>query len=424
AAGTSVISYTVTTNNCSTISTQTITVNALPVVAAITGAFNVCAGSNTTLSNTTVGGVWSSASTNIATIDASGMVTGIAAGTSVISYTVTTNNCSTTSTQTITVNALPVVAAITGTFNVCAGSNTTLSNTTVGGVWSSASTNIASIDASGMVTGLTAGTSLISYNVTSNGCSSTATQTVTILSQQLAPVVTNKAFCLGDATGMLKAAGNGNNSVIWYGSNAIGGISSATAPSPITNKVGSVDYYVSQQNSVTGCESKRAKLTVIINPIPEKPIITRDISGSLFSSSITGNQWYVNGNVLIGDTLQKLKADQFANYSTKLNQNGCFGPMSDPYFNFDVVVRNTNINEFARVYPNPVQSWIKIDFTFADNIQIDVRILDLSGRVVTEKRKLETGALINVAGLMRGLYGYELVGKNGRILFSAMFMKD
>ncbi|MEI8075687.1 MAG: LamG-like jellyroll fold domain-containing protein, partial [Bacteroidota bacterium] len=111
----------------------TITVNALPVVAAITGAFNVCAGSNTTLSNTTVGGVWSSASTNIATIDASGMVTGIAAGTSVISYTVTTNNCSTTSTQTITVNALPVVAAITGTFNVCAGSNTTLSNTTVGG---------------------------------------------------------------------------------------------------------------------------------------------------------------------------------------------------------------------------------------------------------------------------------------------------
>jgi len=70
----------------------------------------VCVNSTIQLSNTTTGGVWSTSDANIATVDNTGLVTGIAAGSVTISYTVTNaSNCSTTATSTVTVNALPVI---------------------------------------------------------------------------------------------------------------------------------------------------------------------------------------------------------------------------------------------------------------------------------------------------------------------------
>jgi hypothetical protein len=80
---------------------------------------SVCVGATTTYTNSTAGGAWSSSNTAIATVDNTGSVTGISAGTAVISYTVTNaNNCSTAVTAGITVNALPT-ATISGTTSVC-----------------------------------------------------------------------------------------------------------------------------------------------------------------------------------------------------------------------------------------------------------------------------------------------------------------
>ncbi|RYD96448.1 MAG: tandem-95 repeat protein, partial [Sphingobacteriales bacterium] len=186
ASGTSIISYTVTdaTTGCATTVNYTITVNAKPVVAAISGTGDVCVNGTRTLTNTTANGVWASASTNIATISTAGVVTGVASGTSIISYTVTdaTTGCATTVNYTITVNARPVVAAIAGTGDVCVDGTRTLTNTTANGVWSSASTNIATISTTGVVTGIASGTSIISYTVTdaTTGCATTVNYTITV----------------------------------------------------------------------------------------------------------------------------------------------------------------------------------------------------------------------------------------------------
>jgi hypothetical protein len=55
-------------------------------------------------------------------------------------------------TANVTVAILPVVAAITGTTNVCTGNSATLSTTTTGGSWSSAMPLIATVSASGAAT--------------------------------------------------------------------------------------------------------------------------------------------------------------------------------------------------------------------------------------------------------------------------------
>ena len=168
--------------NCSNTATVNVTAIAFPVVPSITGSTNVCVGSTTTLANTTSGVTWTSASAAVATINATtGIVSGVSAGTSLISYTVSAGGCTTTVTTTVTVNAMPVVNAITGTTSVCPSATTQLANGTGGGVWSSASTGIATIDPStGLVTGISSGTSVISYAVTINGCTTTVTATVTV----------------------------------------------------------------------------------------------------------------------------------------------------------------------------------------------------------------------------------------------------
>ena len=85
---------------------------------------NVCVNSTLQLTNTTTGGVWSSANAAIATVDNTGLVTGKSAGTVIISYTVTnSNNCTTTVTTSITVNPLPS-ASISGTTAVCLNGTT------------------------------------------------------------------------------------------------------------------------------------------------------------------------------------------------------------------------------------------------------------------------------------------------------------
>ena len=66
--------------------------------------------------------------------------------------------------------------AITGVTSITVGSTTTLSNAVTGGTWTSATPSVATINASGVVTGVSVGTSLVTY--TALGLSVTTTVTV------------------------------------------------------------------------------------------------------------------------------------------------------------------------------------------------------------------------------------------------------
>jgi choice-of-anchor A domain-containing protein len=148
-----------------------------PIVAVIAGAASVCRSASITLTNTTASGTWTSSSTAIATVNASGVVTGVAAGTATISYAVT-NSCGTTTvTKDITVNLPPSVAAITGSNTVCLGLTATLSNATGSGVWSSSNNSIATV-VGGVVVGESLGTANIIYTVTT-GCGTAIQRRIT-----------------------------------------------------------------------------------------------------------------------------------------------------------------------------------------------------------------------------------------------------
>ena len=184
-AGTTTISYILTSTGC--FATKDVTVNPLP--AAITGTKTVCVGLTTSLSDFSAGGTWSSSSGVITIGTSTGVVFGGAVGTATMTYKLTTTGCATTTV--VTVNPLP--AAIGGPSAVCVNSNITLSDATLGGVWTSGSTTIISITGGGTVTGLLAGTATVTYTL-GTGCLITGVITVNPLP---APITGPTAVCIG-----------------------------------------------------------------------------------------------------------------------------------------------------------------------------------------------------------------------------------
>jgi uncharacterized protein YjdB len=152
-----------------------VTVNALPVAAVITGTATLSAGTTTTLTATPAAGTWLSGSGAIASVNASGVVTGASAGVATISYN-RSNTCG-IATATVAVTVTAATTPITGTRVVCAGATTNLTNATAGGTWSTANASIATVGTTGVVTGVGAGTTTVTYTF-SGGGNVTATVTV------------------------------------------------------------------------------------------------------------------------------------------------------------------------------------------------------------------------------------------------------
>ena len=68
-------------------------------------------------------------------------------------------------------------------------------------------------------------------------------------------------------------------------------------------------------------------------------------------------------------------------------------------------------NLIARIFPNPTSASFKIEWN--ETGRADVRIYDLSGRVISFQQNLESGAIIENLGLSKGAYMVEVsVGKN------------
>jgi len=138
-------------------------------------------------SNTTNPSVtWSSSNTAIATVNASGLVTGVAAGTAVITATTVDGALTSTSNVTVSTVAVTGVSVSPATFSLSIAGNKQLtpaivpanaSNKNV--TYTSSNTAIATVSASGLVTGVAAGTATITVKTVDGNFTATSAVTVT-----------------------------------------------------------------------------------------------------------------------------------------------------------------------------------------------------------------------------------------------------
>lgn len=201
----------------------------------------------------------------------------------------------------------------------CNGESTgglNLSSTTPGAsiTWTNSNTSIGlPASGSGSInsfiatnTGTTPRTANITVTALSNSCSAQSSFTITVNPTPQAPGVAVVNYCQGDAATALTATASPGHTLNWFTTSS-GGTGTTTAPIPATTGTGTTNYYVSQSNNVTHCESSRAMITVNVYAVPA-------ISGSSFTAPL--NCASTTGTI----TLDGLTAS--ANYTVLYTLNG------------------------------------------------------------------------------------------------------
>ncbi len=419
--GTVAINYTVTnTFGCSAAATILNTVNTAPVVAAISGISNECLGATTTFADATPGGTWSSSNPSVATVDGTGLVTGVAGGVVTVTYSVAGSGCPGIATRPDTVNTTPVPTTITGSPNVCVGGTTTLADATFGGVWSSSNTSVATISGTGVVSGVAAGTAEIYYAV-SNSCGS-VTDSV-MISVQTAPTagtITGPAsVCQGASITLTDAAPGG----VWSSANSHATVSGGV----VTGASAGIDTI--RYTVTNACGSVAATKAISIGGLPYPGTISGYTSvcqglSIALTESVTGGTWS-SGNssvatVAAGVVTGIAVGSATISYSVT---NSC-GTRSATHAvavvspeHCNTIVNNTgNTTKEITLYPNPA-----INALFIDAPQkVNVRISSLDGKVAIDQIDATE---INISTLADGMYLVMIYDTDNQLLKTAKFAK-
>lgn len=302
-------------------------------------------------------------------------------GSYTVQLTVTNVAGTSTSTSTITVNANPTPTVTpSGPTTFCQGGSVVLdagSYSTY--AWSNAATSqTVSVSVSG------------SYSVTVtnvNGCVGTSSPiSVTVNSNPTPAITGNLAFCQGDST--LLSTSQSYASYSWSTLESTQNI--------YANSGGSYSVTVTDANGCLGT----ASVTVTANPLPAVPTITTS-GPSLVSSSASGNQWYLNSNIIGGATSQSYTPTANGAYIvTVTDGNGC-SSSSAPY-----TVTTVGMDELTAGTTTP--------YTISNGIiQVNLNgswsMYDINGRIVATGSGVSTLDASGVFFLVSKNASYKLI---------------
>ncbi len=213
-----------------------------------------------------------SGNTDTATIvSTTGVLTGIRAGTAIISYSLPTG-CS--AVRVISVDPTP--PAITGNLHVCIGSSVTLANGMPGGIWYSSNPAVAVIGSgSGIVSSVSLGTSYISYVMPATACF--AVKTVTVQPLPVIYSVTGGGNYCASGAGMhvgLTGSQPGVSYVLYYGSAVTGYMPGTGFPLDFGALTPGGIYTVQATNVTSGCvRDMTGSASIMVVPLVA-PVVT------------------------------------------------------------------------------------------------------------------------------------------------------
>lgn len=442
-AGTTTITYTAASGAV----TAVVTVLATPAPGATTGSSLVCMGTPETMTNGTPSGVWSSSNTSVATVSTSGVVNGVAPGTANISYTVTNGCGSGFAVKAVTVGAVTAVASITGATTVCPGSTITLSNTTPSGVWSSSNPAVSTVSSTGVVTGVSMGSTTISYTVTNvSGCVSVATVNVTVGSSSAVTVaidaVPNDTLCTGQSvTYVAVPAGAGPSPTYQW---LVNGIVSATGSS-FTTTPANGDIVVVQMTATGSCITTSTVSSAPLTITVQAPVTnTIDISASATTigagdavtfAAIAPNagaaatyQWYVNAIAVPGATNATFTTTELADGQTVhckvTSSEVCVLPKSVLSGGILIHVAN-GVRDIAAVsgvaiVPNPNHGSFSVTARVGVS-DVTIKVSNLLGQELLTRSITSNGGVVNAQvalqeGVARGVYFVTLIAGNEKVV--------
>jgi hypothetical protein len=171
-----------------------------------------------------------------------------------------------------------------------------------------------------------------------------------------------------------------------------------------------------KSNSLIDTVGNKNSTTNYYADATEMPVITRDTSNTLVSSSSYGNVWYKDG-VAITDTTQRYKPTTAGSYSIKKTLDGCVSNMSNSFYFLVTDIINISSDEFIKLAPNPFINQINFDFTIKNYQSLHLDIFDLaSGILVAEKNNVYPGTTLQFGNLSAGTYIIRVRSSDNKII--------
>jgi len=250
--------------------------------------------------------------------------------------------------------------------------------------------------------------------VDANGCegeSDTITITVAPVVPASIAVSGPTTFCEGESVTF--AVENSNDFATYYWTGA-----GSTEPNLTVNESGT--YYVTVTTSA-GCVYNSDPINVVVNPLPERPVITR--SGDVLtanSATAAGYEWFksnVDGDGISADPT--LTVNEPGTYFVRITDaNGC-SSVSD---GFDVILTSVDEDVVAGaaivVFPNPTngQFTIKGDVNVTGDVKIE--LVNMFGETVMNMSEIANGGTfsssIDMGTLASGVYNVVVSTENHR----------
>jgi uncharacterized protein YjdB len=290
---TSIYSLTVTDGStqpgCSpaTVYTTSVTVNQVPNASTISGVTTFCRGVSVTLSAAIPAGTWSSSNPAIASINTSGVVSGIAHGTATITYTTICGFA----TRQVTVSQAPTINSVAQSGPVCEGTPLSFSSTASGStgplvyLWTGPGGYASGIANPTISNPTTASAGVYTLNVVDpNGCYGTGVNTVSVtIKPSPAPIGGFNVICLGNSITLTSSPAGGT----WSSSNhSVSTITAAGVASGMVLGTATIGY-----TSSLGCVRTKV-LTVVPTPSAITGVMPVCKGADVpLSNSVAGGVW-------------------------------------------------------------------------------------------------------------------------------------
>lgn len=143
------------------------------------------------------------------------------------------------------------------------------------------------------------------------------------------------------------------------------------------------------------------------------PVELTTHGNTLISSYETGNQWYLNGMLLEGETDQELHATESGLYTLEVNVNGCISTTDRQFVVTDL---ENPIERTIRVFPNPVKDVFTLEVDSEEPVRarlfntmgVEVTWIEMNGSALTKHAEFDMSNHSN------GMYILH-VQKGGRV---------
>ncbi len=224
------------------------------------------------------------------------------------------------------------------------------------------------------------------------------------------------SICEGDTT-QLKldiSGGSGNFSFSWTPET---GLSNPTVQNPAAYPESTIVYTVQVNDLLTG-NVLTEQITLTVREKPQTPEIIQT-GQTLVSNFQSGNQWYNDDGLIEGATGQVYSPLKTSSYYTLVTSvEGCVSDTSNVIYYQSTFIDELITQGSFRIYPNPSDGIINIDFIADGSETLDIYIYNAFGQPMSDlitqniKRVGYNTISFDLSALPGGVYYFKIIEGN------------